>query len=150
MTSNETGIHTVQCTQPDKLHSDEARRLSDEYRLHRLADRYGSIGHFFAVRLADGESDHALYPDKDTAIAHQKGDPNWYAFVQVVPHDMTQCDAEAYLTITKRYRKAGVNALGRQPISRLLTEDMRSQVSAVTRGTRPSNLLWPGNSRRGK
>lgn len=149
MTSNETGIHTVQCKMMDKPHSDEARRTSDEYRLHRLADRYGSIGQFFAVRLADGESDHALYPDKDTAIRYQKGDPNWYAYPQIVPSDMTPCDAEIFLDLTKRYRKAGINAPDRQPISRLLTEDQRSQVSAVTRGTRPSNLLWPGNSRRG-
>lgn len=125
-------------------HSDAAKRLSDTYRLHRLADHFGSIGHWFAVSLADGTGDNSLYPSKDEAIRHQHHNEENYAFVQIVPSDMTVCDAEIFMKIQRTLREAGIKVSNpKQMIPRLSREDMGSQMRSITRGERPTNLIWP-------
>jgi hypothetical protein len=131
-------------------HSDAAKRVSDTYRLHRLADHFGSIGQWFACRLTDGTSDDTLYQSKSDAIRHQHHNENYYAFVQVVPSDMTPCDAETFLRVQRRLYDAGIRQAdpdsrggGRVMIPRLTREDMGSQMRAITRGTKPSNLKFP-------
>jgi hypothetical protein len=116
-------------------HSDGAKRVSDTYRLHRAADVHGAIGHWFAVRLADGTGDNVLYPSKAEAIAHQSGDYNWYAYIQVVPSDMSPCDAETFLRTQRKLYDAGIQWAdpdsrggGMQPINRLTREDALQSV----------------------
>lgn len=129
-------------------HSDAAKRCSDTYRLHRLADHFGSLRHWFAVSLADGTGDNVLYDSKADAVTHQHHNEDNYAFVQIVPSDMTVCDAETYLKIQRKLREAGIKVTDPQPIPRLSREDMGSQMRSITRGTRPSNLIWPNQKGR--
>lgn len=139
-------IHTSDCRNPMMPHSDEAKRLSDEYRLHRLADPIGSIGKFFAAKIQDCTSDHTLYDTWDDAVEHHMSpDPAYWMYVQVVPADMPVCQAETFLKIQRIYFEKGINRPQdkRKPIPRLLTEDMNAQMRTITRGTPPRNLVWP-------
>jgi hypothetical protein len=148
MPSN-TQLHTVQCPlngDVSRSHTDEAKRLSDEYRLHKLGLGHGAIGRWFAVRMQDCISAdvHSLYDSRPDAVAHQPGNPNYYIYVQIVPSDMPVCDAEIYLAIQRKLHTRGMRTGdGRGMIPRLLTEDMHSQLSAILRGGKPSNLRLP-------
>jgi hypothetical protein len=143
--STRSETHALTCATFEP-HSDAAKRLSDTYRLHRLADHFGSIGHWFAVSLGDGSGDNCLYPSKDEAISHQHHNEENCAFVQIVPSDMTVCDAEMYLKIYRRLREAGIRVTNpKQMIPRLTREDMGSQMRSIVSGgqVRPGNLIWP-------
>lgn len=141
-------LHEVQCplNGTELQHSDEAKRLSDEYRLHRLADHIGSIGHWFALRMQDGTSAdfHTLYTSRDDCVSHQPGNQDLYLYVQIVPSDMPVCQADMYLSIQRRlHERTGIRAAEpRGVIPRLMTEDMKSQMNAILRGGRPSNLRY--------
>jgi hypothetical protein len=125
-------------------HSDAAKRVSDTYRLHRLADHFGSIGKWFAASLATGQGDNVLYDSKDDAVSHQHHNEEYFAFVQIVPSDMTVCDAETYLKVQKRLREKGIRVTDpKEMIPRLSREDMGSQMRSILYGTRPSNLNMP-------
>jgi hypothetical protein len=141
--------HDGGCPDKGKVHSAEANRVSDMYRLHRLADHFGSIGQWFACRLTDGTSDDTLYPSKSVAIKHQHHNEKYFAFIQIVPSDMTVCDAEIFLKVQRRLydkglRQADPDARGGGPqmIPRLTREDMGAQMRAITRGTQPTNLRY--------
>lgn len=82
-------------------HSDAAKRISDIYNLHRLADPYGNIGSWFASALTDGESDMVLYDSKQDAVKHQHHNENYYTYMQIVPSMMTPCEAEVMLKIAR-------------------------------------------------
>lgn len=82
-------------------HSDAAKRISDIYTMHRVADPYGNIGSWFAAALSDGTSDMVLYDSKRDAIRHQHHNENWYTFIQIVPSMMTPCEAEVMLKISR-------------------------------------------------
>lgn len=82
-------------------HTDAAKRLSDVYSLHRIADPYGNIGSWFAASLADGESDMVLYDTKRACIRHQHHNENFYTYVQIVPSMMTPCEAEVMLKVAR-------------------------------------------------
>src|SRR5215813_11734390 len=74
---------------------DCGKRIADEYAMHKLADPIGSIGQVFAVRLSDGTSNHALYPNRDTArraISKHDDEDRWM-FVQIVPSTLPPRDA---------------------------------------------------------
>lgn len=89
-------------------HSDAAKRISDTYTLHRLADPYGNIGSWFAAALQDGTSDNTLYDSKPDAIRHQHHNENYYTFIQIVPAMMTPCEAEVMLKVARMiYAKGG-------------------------------------------
>src|SRR5260370_3722696 len=76
-------------------HSDAAKRIFDTYTLHRLADPIGNIGKWFAVSMQDGTTDNALYDSKVQAMRHQSNE-YYYTYVQVVPSQMSICDAELF------------------------------------------------------
>lgn len=98
---NRTSINT---------HSDAAKRITDAYNLHRSADPYGNVGYWFAAALDDGSSQdgYTLYESKPDAIKHQKHNENWYTFIQIVPQNMTECDAEVMLKVARMiYAKGG-------------------------------------------
>lgn len=116
-------------------HSDAAKRVSDTYTLHRLADPYVNIGSWFAAALADGQSDMTLYDSKQAAIRHQHHNENYYTFIQIVPSMMTPCEAEVMLKTARMiYDKGGRITDGfskRDLIRRLGWEDQVAQSKGI-------------------
>lgn len=99
-------IHQRHCPHPG-MHTDAAKRIADQYTLHRLADLYGHIGKWMACRLDDGTSDGILYESKPQAILYQHHNENWYTFIQIVPAQMTPCEAEVMLKTARMIYGAG-------------------------------------------
>jgi hypothetical protein len=146
-------LHDAKCPMRGWGHSDEAQRVSDAYRLHRMADPREAIGKWIACRLSDGSSNDTLYDSKRDAVLHCKHNEKWYMFVQIGPHDMSPCAAEGFITVKRRLDDAGVNLTdpdhrngGMDVIPRVAREDMVSQMRSITsRGKhRPSNLITGG------
>lgn len=115
-------------------HSDASKRLYDTYTLHRLADPIGNIGKWFAVAIADGRSDNVLYDSRNDAIRHQHHNEFNYVYVQIVPSQMSVCDAEIFIAgVRKTYdaRKAMIDrdhpSGGKVIIPRLTVEDQLAQ-----------------------
>jgi hypothetical protein len=130
-------------------HSDAAKRIVETYNLHRLADPIGNTGHWFAVAIADGTTDNDLYDSRIDAIRHQHHNEHYYAYLQIVPSQMSICDAEIFLSgVRKTYdaRKALVDRDhpkgGLDVIPRLTVEDQLAQNAG-----RPTNLIVPGRYR---
>lgn len=136
-------------------HSDAAKRLRDEYALHRLTDPIGNTGRWFAVALQDGSSDHVLYDTRRDAVTHQHHNEMYYAYIQIVPATMTLCDAESFLAAVRKIYDSGTRltdrdhrAGGREVIARATQEDQYSLIRSINRGglERPSNLIIPGRN----
>ena|ERR1700742_3341841 len=125
---------------PFNTHSDEAKRVADEYAMHRLADPYGNIGYWFACALADGRSDHVLYESKRDAIDHQHHNEEWYTYIQIVPSTMTECAAEVMLKVAKMAYAKGMrisDGLSRHDlIRRLGWEDQNALSKGVVTNVR--------------
>jgi hypothetical protein len=143
-------LHDMACPTPGVEHEDAAKRISDTYRLHRLADHFGSIGKWFASRLSDGTSDGVLYDLKVECISHQHHNEKFFAFVRVGPHDMNVCESQTFLNVQRRLSEKGIGVIdpdqrggGPVMIPRLTREDMRAQMSSILRGTPPSNIILP-------
>jgi hypothetical protein len=135
--------HDRQCPLAGRPHSDAAKRIYDNYHLHRSANYYGSQGKWIACALNDGSSDGELYDSKPSAIHHQHHNEQFYAYIQITPANMTLCSAEIFLRVTRRMYDAGIRMAdpdhpqgGRQLITRSSTEDQL----AYLRG-RSQNLL---------
>lgn len=129
-------------------YGDAAKRVSDTYAMHRLADPIGNIGQWFAVKLSDGTSDMSLYPNKRECIRHQTGDEKLYAYVQIVPATMTPRDAEIFLRTHRKLYDAGIrlvdpdhSAGGLDLITRVAREDQLANVRAALGIGRPKNLI---------
>lgn len=75
--------------------------------MHRLADLYGNMKKWMACRLDDGTSDNTLYDTKAQAIRHQHHNENYYTFIQMVPAQMTACEAEVMLKVARMVYDAG-------------------------------------------
>ena len=132
-------------------HSDAAKRVSDEYNMHRIADCHGSIGKWVAFALADGTSDHQLYDTKHSAVRHQHHNEQWYFFAQIRPVTMAVCETEAMLNMHRRMYDAGVRLIdpshahgGRDMINRVSREDQGAQLRTVLSGGRsaPTNIRF--------
>jgi hypothetical protein len=128
-------------------HSDAAKRIFDTYTLHRLADPIGNLGKWFACAIQDGRTDNALYDSKGDAVRHMSNE-YYFAYVQIVPSQMSVCDAELFLSgVRKSYdaRKGLIDRDhpqgGRDLIPRLTIEDQRKQIAGI-----PSNLIIPGRN----
>jgi hypothetical protein len=105
-------MHQQRCPLENRInesgHSDAARRIANTYMLHRLADLHGSMGHWIACRLDDGTSDYVLYDSKANAIKYQHNNENYYTFIQIVPAQVTACEAEIMLKVARMvYDKGG-------------------------------------------
>lgn len=130
------------------VHSDAAKRIHDEYTLHRLAGGDAALGRWFAAALADGRSDHVLYDSRGDAVRHQHHDEALYLFLPIKPGEFSVCDAQTLLKC-HRLLAATQKALldrdhpagGRQLITRLTDEDQRAQVRALLTGGAPTNLI---------
>jgi hypothetical protein len=134
-------------------HTDAAKRLSDTYRLHRLADPIGSIGHWFAAALSDGDSDRTMYGSRRDAVTHQKHNEMYYCYAQLGPYDMNHCQAESYLGTHRKLYDAGIKltdpehrAGGLSVIPRVTQEDQMAQLRSLISGGRlpQSNIRLPG------
>jgi len=132
--------------------SDAAKRLYDQYSLHRVANLHEAYGKWFAVRLSDGDSDGVLYDSKQAAVRHQKHNEDFYAFVQITPAHMTMRDAETFLAVHRRMYDKGIRMAdpdeasgGMDVIRRVTKEDQYNQLRSMFVGDRaPSNLIIPG------
>jgi len=126
--------HDRSCPSKAFNHSDAAKRVADQWNLHRIGDPYGAIGKWFAVRLDDGTSDSVLYDTKQDAVKHQHHNEQFYAFLKIVPFTITPCEAEVYLASARNLYKAGmrmpdpddVNG-GRDVIKRSTWDDQTAQ-----------------------
>lgn len=134
--------HDQGCPVPAWDHTDAARRVSDTYALHKVADWPGNLGKWFAVALADGRSDNTLYDSKQDAIRHQHHQENYYAYIQVTPATMTPCSGEVFLRLTRKLYDAGLRMTDpgtakREVIKRATYEDQVDQSRM-----RPGNLSF--------
>lgn len=152
-------LHNINCQRSgfSGEHSDAAKKVSDQYRLHRLADPIGNLGGWIAVALNDGASDGVLYASRKDCVTHQRHNEMWYAYIQIIPSDMAPCDAEIFLAVHRRMYDKGIRltdpdhrAGGRSMIPRVSAEDQRSQLSAIFNGGKPSNLIIPGRVENGR
>lgn len=129
-------------------YSDAAKRLADEYNMHRVAAPYDSIGKWFAAALTDGSSDHVLYPSKVECVRHQHHNENYYAFVQIVPSTMSYKDAETFLKMHRKMYDAGLKMAdrdtgGKDMIRRLTQVDQERQLRALFKGDKPpTNIIY--------
>jgi hypothetical protein len=117
-------------------HTDDAKRFCDWYNLHREAG--APIGHWIAVKLADGDSDGCAYPDRSSAVSHQHHNEKWYCFIQLRPCTMTVCEAESLLRwqrhanrLQKGFTDRDAKQGGLQVIPRLTMEDQEQQIAAL-------------------
>jgi len=142
--------HTSLCR--TLLHSDAAKRIADEYAMHRIALGYEAIGHWLAFSMHDGTSDHTLYDSKYAAVAHQHHNESTMVFIQITPSGMPVCDAEVLLSVQRKIHDAGVRLVdpdhkqgGRERIRRSTVEDERANLRTILSGGRsaPSNLVFP-------
>jgi hypothetical protein len=136
-------IHATYCR--TQVHSDVAKRLHDIYMMHRMADPIGNIGKWFAVAIADGTTDNILYDTRGDAVRYQHHNEMYSAYVQVVPGEISICDAELFMSgVRKTYqaRKALMDRDhsngGMEIIPRLAVEDQIAQNNG-----KPTNLIIP-------
>jgi hypothetical protein len=129
-------------------HSDAAKRISDTYALHRLADPIGNTGTWFACAIHDGTTDGVLYDSRKDAIMHMHHNETYYTYVQIVPSTMTVCAAEMYLAAVRKTYEARKNLMDRdhpkgglEIIPRLAAEDFRAEMNG-----NPTNLIIPGRN----
>lgn len=139
-------IHATYCRM--LKHSDAAKRIRDTYIMHRLADPIGNIGRWFACAIQDGTTDNVLYDSRADAIRHQHHNEMYYAYVQIVPSQMSLCDAELFLSGVRKTYEARKNLIDRgapngglEIIPRLAAEDQIAQING-----RASNLIIPGRN----
>lgn len=136
--------HDSQCPRKDREHSDAAKRVYDNYHLHRTVDLHAALGKWIACALNDGASDGVLYESKSDAISHQHHNEEYYAFVQITYANMTLCTAETFLVINRRLYDAGIriadNPKGREVIRRSSTEDQLAYLRGVSQ-----NVTFSGN-----
>lgn len=125
-------------------HSDAAKRVSDVYNMHRIADPYGCVGSWIACALADGTSDNVLYDSKRDAIAHQHHNENYFTFIQIVPSTMTPCEAEVMLKVARMAYESGMritDGLSKYDlIKRLGWEDQLALSNGVAQNLRLEGL----------
>jgi hypothetical protein len=129
---------------------DCGKRIADIFIMHRMADPYGVIGQFFAVRLADGRTNEGnpLYPSMDAAREHVRkfDDEDRWMYVQIVPAQLPARDAAILLKVQRRMFEMGIRVSsmnGRTVIPRLSREDNAAQNRSIFRGTAPRNIRFP-------
>lgn len=137
-------MHQQHCPLENRMengeHSDAAKRITDTYALHRLADLYGNMGHWMACRLDDGTSDNVLYDTKASAIRHQHHNENYFTFIQMVPSQITACEAEVMLKVARMLYAKGWRMSGDESkfdlIKRLSWEDQKAMSEGIVTNIR--------------
>lgn len=123
-------------------HTDAAKRVSDTYMLHRVANPDNAVGKWFAVHLADGSGDGVLYDSRRDCIRHQKHNSKWFAYIKIAPCGMSVCEAESFLRSSRLAYAATGNLLSdpdREIIQPLTREEhlRRMADQAIGRPTIP-------------
>jgi hypothetical protein len=128
----------------DGGHSDAAKRVSDTVNLHLSAAGRMAYGQWIAVALADGASDNVLYASRRAAVSHQHHNEHYCAYIRLLPHAMSVCEAEAFLRMHRLAYDAGFRLSdpeapggGHEIIPRLTSEEYHAQISALQRRTWP-------------
>lgn len=137
--------HEPWCRMKLMPHTDAAKRLCDDFNLHRLGDPYGSVGKWMASALLDGSSDRVLYDSKLDAVTHQHHNEQWYTFVKIIPSSMNVCEAEVVMATARSLYDKGMRMAdpdhrhgGPEVIKRLTVEDHLAQGRGVIQ-----NLIMP-------
>lgn len=123
-------------------HEDAVKRIRDTYNLHRVGDPYGSVKKWIACALQDGSSDGVLYDSKPDAIFHQHHNEEYYTFIRIGPHSMTECEAAVMLNTARRLYDKGLKLSDPQSpdlIKRVTVED---QLQA----SRLKDVIWLGRA----
>jgi hypothetical protein len=126
----------------DGSHEDAAKRVADGYNLHRLAHDF-NVGRVLAFRLSDGAHDGTAYPDKATAVRHQRHNERWTMFVRIRTSSMSVCEAATLLRSARMLCDLGHHQADRdhphgglQVIPRLTSRDQIAQEAALFRALR--------------
>jgi hypothetical protein len=113
--------------------------MADAATLAWTADEWDSVGKWMAFSLADGSTDHELYPRKQDAVRHN--DEFRHCFISLHPGGMSACEAEIMLQFHRKAYDAGFRLAdpdaksgGRDLIPRISREDIRNQVMALMKG----------------
>lgn len=137
--------HQPWCQHKAFGHEDAAKRIADQYNLHRIGAEYDSIGRWIAARLTDGTSDGVLYDTKADAVRHQHHDENYYTFIRINPTSMNACEAAVMLKTARTLYDNGLRLAdpndvtgGKDVIRRSTVEDQLNQSVG-----RNSNLIMP-------
>jgi hypothetical protein len=103
-----------------------------------------AYGQWIAVALTDGTSDNVLYASRKAAVSHQHHNEQFYAYIRLVPHSMSVCEAEAFLRMHRlaydagfRLADPGAPGGGYEIIPRLTQEEFGAQISALEARTWP-------------
>lgn len=113
--------------------SDDAKRCSDQIRLHIVA---GMQGKWAAIRLSDGGSDGIAYDTREDAIRHQLHEKQC-AYIKIPWDDMPPEHAERFLAIQRELYDAGFRFCdpeGFGPIIPMNMEDLRNSINLLRKG----------------
>lgn len=135
-----------------RVHQDPARRFSDQYNLHRLANGAANldcVGKWFAVRLSDGKGDGVLYDSKLDCVVHQKGSEHHYVYTRIGPQSMNPCEADVMLRTHRRMYDRGMRMVdpdhragGLELIKRSSIEDQLAAMRGIAKNLR---MPWEAN-----
>jgi hypothetical protein len=112
----------------------DAHRVADAHNLHVLADR-SNVGHWIAVRLADGTSDGAVYDHRREAVSHQL-DEKLCAYIKLHPCMMTPKEGASVLKFYRVAYDAGFKVTdpeGPEIIMPATTQELNSQIARLSR-----------------
>jgi len=112
----------------------DAHRFADVHNMHLLADS-GNVGHWIAVRLADGGSDNTVYDHRREAVSHQL-DEKLCAYVKINPRAMTPQEAASVLKFYRVAYDAGFKVTdpeGPEIIMPATTQELFSQIRRLSR-----------------
>lgn len=116
---------------PNGQHTDAAKRAADNLNLAIAAEGAAAAGKWMAIALADGSSDHALYPAKADAVAHQ-ADEFRFAYFRVPRQWVTLCEAESFLRVNRMAYKAGFRLTDPREVIRPVTRaDAERQIAQM-------------------
>lgn len=117
----------------DGGHSDAAKRLSDTYNLHKT---FGEVRGVIAFSLSDGSSDDTVYPDRETAVAHQHHNETRRGYTSLSAPYMSVCNAAALIRFERHAAKIapaqrGARDGGLVVIPRLTSDGLNRQINAM-------------------
>jgi hypothetical protein len=115
-------------------HTDAAKRVSDATMLAWVAHGWDSVGQWMAFALADGTTDHVVYPAKRDAVRHMPNEFN-FMYAKLQPAGMPVCAAEIMLRFTRQAHDAGFRLAdpdakdgGKDLIPRIGTAEVNQQI----------------------
>lgn len=129
---------SIQSYKLGPAHSDEAKRVSDAYNLHRAA---GTNAGWLAIALADGSSDGEIYASRQDAVATKWPRETWFFYVHLGQPSMTVCAAASLLRYYRIMSEMNGSHMDRdapggglEVIPRLAAEDQEAQIEAIRSG----------------